>query len=149
VKGAGFAFLTQSVTRNKDMDGHALLAETERETMDEFGNATTIVRTRDDGWSRTTSQKFSNDTSHWFIGRLLSSETVTKNAAGEIRRTASFQYDPQTGILAQDVIEPDAPQYRLVRDYGYDDLGHRVRETISGPDIQTRTAAAIRPTARR
>jgi YD repeat-containing protein len=143
VKGAGFAFLTQSVTHNKDMEGHPLLAETERETLDEFGNATTIVRTRDDGWSRTTSQKFSNDTGHWFIGRMLSSEIVTKNAHGEIRRTAAFQYDPQTGILAQDIIEPDAPQSRLVRDYGYDELGHRVRETVSGPDIQTRTAAAI------
>jgi hypothetical protein len=142
VKGAGFYFLTQSITRSKDLEGHALLTETSRQTVDDFGNATSIVQSREDGWSKTTEQKFTNDTAHWHIGTMVHSQTVFKNANGEVRRDASFQYDPNSGLPTQDVIEPDVPQYRLQTDYAYDDLGHRIRETVSGADIQTRTATA-------
>jgi YD repeat-containing protein len=55
-------------------------------------------------------------------------------------RTSSFAYNANTGLLTQEVIEPDTPALRLQTDYTYNAFGHKVTVTADGADIDTRTA---------
>jgi len=55
-------------------------------------------------------------------------------------RTSSFSYDPASGLLTQEVIEPGTPALRLQSDYTYDTFGNRASVTVSGADITTRSA---------
>ena len=54
-------------------------------------------------------------------------------------RTSSFAYDANTGLLIQEVVEPDTTAYRVQTDYTYDAYGNKLSVTISGADITTRT----------
>ena len=56
-------------------------------------------------------------------------------------RTSSFEYDPDTGLLVKETIEPDQPQYRLDTTYAYDAFGNRKSATVSSP--ATGTAAIV------
>ncbi|HWE20362.1 MAG TPA: hypothetical protein VG758_24825, partial [Hyphomicrobiaceae bacterium] len=56
-------------------------------------------------------------------------------------RTSSFAYDATSGLLTQEVIEPDTPALRLQTDYTYDAFGHKVAVAVSGADIATRSAS--------
>src|SRR5262249_7602109 len=53
-------------------------------------------------------------------------------------RTSSFAYDPSTGLLTQEVVEPNTQALRLETDYIYDGFGNKTRVTTSGVDITTR-----------
>ena len=57
---------------------------------------------------------------------------------GTLTRTSSFSYDPNTGLLIQEVIEPDNAALRLQTDYAYDSFGNKKSVTVSGVDIDTR-----------
>jgi RHS repeat-associated protein len=56
-------------------------------------------------------------------------------------RTSAFAYDPSSGLLTQEVIEPSQSQYRLQTDYTYNAFGHKTQVTVSGVDIATRSAS--------
>jgi RHS repeat-associated protein len=56
-------------------------------------------------------------------------------------RASGFAYDPGSGLLTREVVEPDLSQYRLQTDYGHDAFGNKVSVTVSGADITTRTAS--------
>jgi RHS repeat-associated protein len=70
---------------------------------------------------------------------VLLSSTVW---ASSVTRTSSFAYDPASGLLTQEVVEPDTPSLRLQTDYAYDSFGNRLSVTASGSDIATRTSAS-------
>jgi len=64
--------------------------------------------------------------------------------------TSSFCYDMNipglscavprnTGLLNQEVIEPNTPSLRLRTDYAYDNFGNKTQVTVSGADIATRS----------
>ena len=55
-------------------------------------------------------------------------------------RASGFAYDPASGLLTQEVVEPDLPEFRLQSDYTIDAFGNRTGVTVSGADIATRTA---------
>ena len=55
-------------------------------------------------------------------------------------RTSSFAYDAASGLLTQEVVEPDTPALRLQTDYVYDAFGHKVSVTVSGVDIASRAS---------
>jgi RHS repeat-associated protein len=56
-------------------------------------------------------------------------------------RASGFGYDPGSGLLTREVVEPDLAAYRLQTDYGYDAFGNKTVVTVSGADIATRTAS--------
>lgn len=64
------AWLTQSVAAGFDLDGAALPTITNTYKYDAFGNATQIVASASDGYTKTTTNTYSNDTSNWLLGRL-------------------------------------------------------------------------------
>src|SRR5436305_275957 len=53
-------------------------------------------------------------------------------------RTSSFAYDSATGLLTQEVVEPNTSALRLETDYVYDAFGNKTAVTVSGVDIVTR-----------
>src|SRR5262245_8991663 len=61
-------------------------------------------------------------------------------AQASATRTSSFAYDANTGLLTQEVIEPDTPALRLQTDYTLNAFGQKVGVAVSGADIATRTA---------
>jgi YD repeat-containing protein len=57
-------------------------------------------------------------------------------------RSSSFSYDTGSGLLTQEVVEPNTTAVRLQTDYTYDSFGHKVSVTVSGVDITTRSSTA-------
>lgn len=62
-------------------------------------------------------------------------------------RTSSFEYDPTTGLVRSETVEPDNPQQCVKTTYSYDDYGNRTGSTTSNCDgakdrarFDTRTA---------
>jgi YD repeat-containing protein len=60
-------------------------------------------------------------------------------------RTSAFEYDPNTGLLVKETIEPDQPQMRLDTTYAHDAFGNRISVTVSSPATGT-AAIATRTT---
>lgn len=50
-----------------------------------------------------------------------------------LTRTSAFEYDPATGLLTKETIEPDQPQLRVDTTYAYDARGNRTAATVSSP----------------
>jgi len=66
--------MTQSTTSGHDLDGTVLpTVTTTTQYGDGFGNATSIVAGTGDGYSKSTTNVYSNDTTNWLLGRLKSS----------------------------------------------------------------------------
>jgi YD repeat-containing protein len=70
-----------------------------------------------------------------------------------LTRTSSFCYDMtipgancvntrNTGLLNQEVVEPNTQSVRLETDYSYDSLGNKTQVTVSGVDIAMRSTTA-------
>ena len=57
-------------------------------------------------------------------------------------RTSTFDYDPATGLLIKETIEPDQPQMRLDTSYTYDAFGNRTSATVSSPATGTAAIAS-------
>ncbi|WP_315766701.1 MULTISPECIES: RHS repeat-associated core domain-containing protein [unclassified Bradyrhizobium] len=81
-----------------------------------------------------------------FVVITYTPATGTSNPPGEnifsITRTSSFSYDAGSGLLTQEVVEPDTPAVRLQTDYVYDAFGNKQSATVSGIGIATRSSAS-------
>ena len=137
-----FTFLTGSISVKLDCDRSALpqistsyLNQDGTSSYDAFGNpqrVTETTSTATDSSTKLTINSFSNDPVTWHLGRLTRS-VVTNSAPGtpDIIRTSSFAYDASTGLLTQEVIEPNgtacdgSDTLCLETDYGYDNFGNR------------------------
>jgi RHS repeat-associated protein len=64
------------------------------------------------------------------------------SAQTSLTRTSSFAYDSHTGLLTQEVIEPNTSSLRLETDHSYDSFGNKTQVTVSGVDIATRSTTA-------
>ena len=60
--------------------------------------------------------------------------------AGSAVRSSGFGYDATSGLLTQEVIEPNTSALRLETDYVYDAFGHKVSATVNGVDIVSRSS---------
>jgi len=64
------------------------------------------------------------------------------SAASSVTRTSSFAYDAASGLLTQEVVEPNTSALRLETDTVYDAFGNKLSVTIVGADIATRSSSA-------
>lgn len=71
-----YPYLAQSVEQNFEQDGSLVNTTTTTNQYDDYGNATQISVDSGDGHVKTTTNVYQNDTTNWFLGRLLRS-TVT------------------------------------------------------------------------
>ncbi|WP_127077260.1 RHS repeat-associated core domain-containing protein [Rhodomicrobium lacus] len=105
-----FRYSPQSVTTKKDLNGTDLGTVTENSTYDDYGFLTRQeVETRlgSQSFSKITANTYTHDSSRWVLGRLTSA-SVTHKAPGtpDQVRTSAFTYDPSTGLLSSETIEP-------------------------------------------
>jgi hypothetical protein len=70
------AFLVQSQAQSADLDGTVLPVVASAYKYDTWGNASEIVVSATDGFSKTTTNTYTNDSSKWLLGRLTRA-TVT------------------------------------------------------------------------
>jgi RHS repeat-associated protein len=62
--------------------------------------------------------------------------------AATATRTSAFEYDPVSGLLTREIIEPDNPQLRLETAYSYDAYGNKIAATVSSPATGSAAIAA-------
>ena len=141
--GSGRTLALLSDTSEGRLDPNIILSYVTRATttysnFDSYFNPQTIVVSTNDGFSKTTYNTYTNDTTNWYLGQLFQSQ-VTAIAPGQPAqtRTSGFTYDT-LGRLASEVIEPNSSTLWLKSVYAYDAFGNRITKTVSGPDILTR-----------
>ena len=105
------------------------------------GNLTQSVIDYSGGLKKTTQNSYNDwiDETHWMLGRLDESVVIHSNSSSNMVRSSSFDYDPVTGLLSQEVIEPNNAQYELITDYYYDDFGNIVNKIITPAGFAPRT----------
>jgi hypothetical protein len=69
--------LSQNVSSGADLDGSALPTVTTSNQYDGLGNATQIVVSTPDGFSKTTTNTYTNNTTNWYLGRLTQSSVTS------------------------------------------------------------------------
>ena len=74
-----FPKLTQSIESSWDLNSAALPTVTTANQYDAYGNATQVSVSTSDGYSKTTTNTYTNDLVNWYLGRLTRS-TVTSTA---------------------------------------------------------------------
>jgi hypothetical protein len=69
--------LLQNVSSGNDLDGSALPTVTTANQYDAFGNATQVVVSTPDGFSKSITNTFTNDTTNWYLGRLVGASVTS------------------------------------------------------------------------
>ncbi|MBV7330175.1 VCBS repeat-containing protein [Chloroflexi bacterium TSY] len=146
-KGPVFPHITLTNERTYDLSTEQVLSEVQTtNTSDEFGNPTQITVVTSSGkgtvlQSVETVNEYKNDTANWQLGRLTKATVVSSDGSNSSRitRTSAFEYDPQTGFLTREIVEPDEALLRVVTDYTYDAFGNKTTVTPSGADFSPRT----------
>ena len=140
------AYVTSKTTDNENYDNYGNVRKITVNVYDAAGGVFTTV----------TNNLYSQDNpSAWILGRLTDA-AVTTTRPGEngalltgIRKSA-FTYDPVTGQLVNEIIEPDYqgvvatdPNYSVWQKttHGYDQYGNRTTATVIGNGIDARTTA--------
>lgn len=143
-----FAALKQTLTSASDLDGAALPTVTTDYTYDCdssqtcYGNALRVVQTTAlaaDISTKTTVNTFDNDTTHWFLGRLRNATVTSVADNSTIVRESAYDYDPATGLLKTETIEPNnttcnggTTACALATAYSYDVYGNRIGAATTG-----------------
>jgi RHS repeat-associated protein len=161
-------YASEAVQKSYELDGSFMTGTDTTTQIDDYGNATsiTVATINDDGsatgYSKTTTSAFTNDTTNWILGRLLTA-SVTLVAPGQsITRTSGYLYDSATGLLTDEVVEPvldtgvtpnrpkasytDATgygQYTLRTHYEYDSFGNKTAVRVTGRNVQVDSAGII------
>ena len=79
-----------------------------------------------------------------FVAALLSTASVaTASAATTQTRITAFEYDPVTGLLTKEIIQPDDPALRLETTYTHDGFGNRLTTTVSAPGETPRVSEVL------
>lgn len=71
-----FPFLSNQVVTKWDLNGAALPTVTKTQQFDTYGNPTSIAISASDGYSKTTTNTYLNNTTNWYIGLLTGSTIV-------------------------------------------------------------------------
>lgn len=144
--------LIQTLEQSWDLNGAPMPRTKTTTQYDAYANPTRITVATDDGYTtgpvkpygnvKLTQNTYSNNPTTWMLGRLTrATVTSTLPSGASATRTSAFAYEPSSGLVVQEVIEPDQPNLKLVTSYTLDVFGNRTVSTISGIDIATRSNA--------
>jgi hypothetical protein len=75
--GVVFPYVSQSIESGSDLNGAALPTVTTNIGYDTFGNAKSVSVSTGDGYSKSTTNIYANDTANWFLGRLIRSQVTS------------------------------------------------------------------------
>ncbi|MBW9336775.1 hypothetical protein FEE59_24990 [Herbaspirillum sp. RU 5E] len=74
-----FVYAKQSLESSWDYNGAALPVVTRSSEYDNWGNATKVDVTTDDGFKKSTVNTYANDSVNWYLGRLLKSSVTSSS----------------------------------------------------------------------
>lgn len=74
-----FTYLTQALEQNFELNGTLVSSNTSAYEYDAYGNVTKTTVSTSDGFIKTIVNTYLNDTSNWYLGRLLRSEVTSTN----------------------------------------------------------------------
>jgi YD repeat-containing protein len=115
-----------------------------------FGNTTQFVaHNLTDGATKTTINTYTNDTTNWYLGRLLKTTIESVNGSSDLTRQTTYCYElsyvpagtscattaSPTGLLSQEITEPQTvinPNLQLETDYTYDVFGNKASSISKG-----------------
>ena len=137
-----FPYLSRNVEKTWELGGHRISTVIrENGDLDAYGNVGTVTVITEGGGQRfaqTTRNSYRNNTDRWHLGRLLES-TVTHDGYGHSQtRHSRFRYNSDTGLLMEEVIEPDHANALTTR-YRHDRFGNTVEVSVSGQGLKGRT----------
>ena len=143
-----FVHETTSTSRQYETNrpaASALVKTTNRSgiTYDGSGNLTHSFTDDGSGFTEEVTNTYNNYTAGtWILGRLATA-AVTKTAPGTpaITRTSSFAYNPTTGLLTGETIEPTGGSLWLDKSYTHDGYGNILTSTLSAPGELARTTS--------
>lgn len=140
--GAAYYFvaLQQSAVNGADLDGSALPSSTTSFTYDSYGNVLTKSVSVSDGSSSVTTNTYNNDTTDWFIGQLLTSQTQNIVGSSNLTRHMSMAWSP-TSKPDQLVLEPGNSALSVTESIGYDLYDNANSQSFSGTGVATRTSS--------
>lgn len=147
-------FLTSTVEKSWELNGHdgadatllhIVTTSTALNQYDAYGNPLSISVSTSDGYTKTTTNTYSNDADNWVLGRLkTSSVTSTRpDNTSPITRNAAFDYycidnfacpdTRQRGLLAAEHVEKSATptDTSLSTTYTYDAYGNKASATVT------------------
>ncbi|MCI5065507.1 hypothetical protein MRY87_07270 [bacterium] len=142
--GGYFPYVHRSVEEEYDLQGTLLNTKTTTKDYDDYGNPTRIGVAHSSGHSLVTSNTYQNDTSNWWLGRLLAS-TVVHTAPGQapVTRSSAFGYDAQTGTLREETVQPAHPTLERTIQYTHDPFGNITTRSLSGTGVATRVSGTV------
>ncbi|TQV85534.1 RHS repeat-associated core domain-containing protein [Aliikangiella coralliicola] len=118
------------------LSGEKIKSVTTQYNFDSLGNNTVLsVETRDANGQlaarKDVQNTYLNDTSSWHLGRLsFSRVTHSKPGHNDVILESSYSYDADSGLLKEEVVEPNGNVRELLRTvYQYDDFGNRIKTT--------------------
>jgi RHS repeat-associated protein len=127
-----------------ELDGGAVSDVRTTRAFDAFGNVTREHVELGDGVTRTTEVLHRNDTVRWLLG-LAERTDVILSGPGEPdrRRSVAQVFDPETGLVARRIVEPDRPALRVETELGRDAFGNEIGRTVRGAGFPTRASATV------
>ena len=144
-----FPYLSEKVEQSFELDGSLVSTVTTRQSgYDAYGNVgqvEVITSAGGETYSKVTTNTYDNviDVDKWHLGRLREATVVhTHNDGSTETRKSAFNYDPVTGLLVDEIIEPDQPAYRQLTTYEYDAFGNKVKTHVSADGLTTRTTTS-------
>ncbi|MCP5346323.1 MAG: FG-GAP-like repeat-containing protein [Gammaproteobacteria bacterium] len=143
-------FLDEKVEVFNDLNGTALPGQTTSYNYDSYGNTTWINiekaggKYTPGGSETTTSFTYSNNSSTWLIGRPEGTNTAYElYNSSTINRKTDIDTDSTTGLVTDEVVEPDITALKLTTQYTHDTYGNILTTTLSGVDITTQTTTNV------
>ncbi len=108
---------------------------TEYQQYDDYGNPGRIVATTStidnaEKYIKITDNAYDNDTVQWHLGRMTSATVASTAPSGTQTRSSTFEYNPTTGLLTAEIIEPGDTQSLLRTEYAYDGFGNKTSVTV-------------------
>ena len=134
--------LVSSSESSYELDGSFVAKITKSQSYDADGNVLQVIVDSNDGYTKTNNNTYyPKDEINWFIGQLESSSVTNKTPTdlSGLTRSSRFEYDPATGLLTKEIIEPNDPNLELVKTNTYDTYGNKTSITVSGAGILART----------
>jgi len=149
--GVHFSRVDKSVSKSYELDGSLISTSTTTNQYDDCGNPTQVSIDSHDGRVETTVSAYDNTSncvfvtadSPWVLGRLTHTE-VTRIVSGQSpqNRASRWEYDPQSGLLVKETIEPNHAQC-VEKSYQYDAYGNILSSSVQGC-ISTQPSIPVR-----
>lgn len=110
----------------------------------DYGNVTKITSVDGDVTSTTTNE-YNDNTEKWYLGRLTKSVVKKVYNGYSETRTSTFEYDPGSGLLSAEEIEPSNKNFRHRKVYfrdGYGNIAESAVVPLNGKDSQRTTISS-------